>query len=292
MRPAPYTFWMTFGVCALILSVLTTTRQADTKPPESVQIEYEGRLLDDKRKPIAGVFPMEFFLYKDKGDDKPLWRESHWVAVQSGKYTVRLGSNSRIRANLAGDSRALYLGVNLRDIGELTRESVTLPLPGGVAEKTDKKPDDAPKQDAADKASAATDKAQDKASPAKTAAKASDKRAGNDKGQFKTEASFAEVAEYAQRAKVAENAEKVGGKTVEELEAEIEKLRELIAELRTNQKGAQVTIGDDSTVLPRVGGTGGSAYLRECPPGYVVTGIRGSAGALIDGLQLICSPLR
>ncbi len=272
-------------VLALVaLAVLSIARTSDAEPPQGVEIEYDGRLLDEKRKPIAGIFPLEFMIYREQGADRPIWRETHWVAVSGGRYKVRLGSSNRIRADLSRDGKPLFLGVNLKNGAELTRETISLPkadvpAPASPAKVTEVSPGKAApeKNDPVEK------------KPAPVADKAADK--DDDKPQYKTEASFAELAEYAKRAGVAENAEKVGGKSIEELEAEIEKLRTLIAEMRTD-KGGGVTVGSDTTVMPRVGGTGGTAYVRECPPGHVVTGIRGTGGALIDSIQLICSPLR
>lgn len=162
-------------------------------PDEGVSIDYEGRLLDEARKPVAGVFPLEFRLYRTQDSEAPLWKESHWVAIADGKYHLRLGQAQKIRAQVVKPGDNLFLGVNLQDGDELTREPIT--IPGGAP----------------------------KPAPAKPA--------------------------------------------------------------------EQATGGEEAQVLPRVGGTGGQAYVRECPPGMVVTGIRGSAGATIDSIQLICSPL-
>ena len=39
------------------------------------------------------------------------------------------------------------------------------------------------------------------------------------------------------------------------------------------------------------GGKGGNPYEIRCPPGYMVVGIRGREGTVVDSIQLICSTL-
>jgi hypothetical protein len=41
-----------------------------------------------------------------------------------------------------------------------------------------------------------------------------------------------------------------------------------------------------------VGGKGGQRYERKCPDGFVMTGIRGGAGALMDSVEIICTQLK
>ncbi len=281
------------GAASLILAVLTSTRPGEADTKAGLEIDFEGQLLDEDQRPIAGIYPLEFLLYRGTDDERAIWRETHWVAVASGRYKVRLGTESLIRPELARDGRKVFLGVNLTGAGELTRQSITLPDGDKKPDAAEVKVDDKIEDKIEDK------KAIDKKNEAAAAArKGAEPPARNDgKTQYKTESSFAEVADFARRAGVAEDAEKVGGKSLKELEDEIERLRGLLAEHRTDPAAHASTkgktlLGTDNTVLPRVGGTGGSAYLRECPPGYVVTGIRGSSGALIDSVQLICSPLQ
>ena len=105
---------------------------------------------------------------------------------------------------------------------------------------------------------------------------------------------FAHIAEHAQTTRYADEAgdcETLGGMTADDLnryEEVLGEINELRAEIET--RGAP-QIGSRTVVLDRVGGTGGERYSAECPPGHVVTGIQGGSGALIDSIELICSPL-
>lgn len=106
---------------------------------------------------------------------------------------------------------------------------------------------------------------------------------------------FADLADrslYAVQAETADDCVRLGGRTLEELDR-YEELIEDITELRgqvDDMTGA--ALGSRTTTLERIGGAGGNSYSRTCPPGHVVTGVRGGAGALIDSIELICSPLR
>ena len=276
------------GVIVAGAAVLVTAPEAGLADSNAVELEYRGELRDEKNKPIAGIYPLEFKLYKSNKSTVPIWRETHWVAVNDGRYTLRLGTENRLRSTLAKPGQTLQLGVFLQNGGELLREPITFPKP----EKEDKDAKEEVKEEADPVAAKDDEKGEgdtkgkddkdDKAAPT----------AGEEKPTFKTESSFAEVADYARRAGVAEDAEKVGGKSITELEAEIEKLREQIAELRVMvRSGGKSEIGTDVKILPRVGGTGGAPFERQCPPNHTATGIRGSSGALVDSIQLVCSPI-
>jgi hypothetical protein len=260
---------LALGAALIVLAALTAARDGEAEGEKPIEISYEGRLQDDGGQPIAGVFPLEFHLYRTADSKAPIWRESHWVAVLDGRYRLSLGRERPLRAPLVKRGESLFLGVNLQDGGELTREALTLPL--------DEEPlAEAPAEPVAQRPTA----------PA-------DDKPGAPPNTYKTESSFAEVADFARRAENAENAQKLGGKTLAELEAELDSLRERIADLRKAQGGGGgVTVGGQTELLQRVGGTGGGPYVRECPPGYVVTGVRGTSGAVVDSFQVICSPLQ
>ena len=55
--------------------------------------------------------------------------------------------------------------------------------------------------------------------------------------------------------------------------------------------GGKSKIGEAKRYTDQVGGSGGRPYTLECPPGFVVTGIRGQAAGYVDQISLICSPL-
>ncbi len=272
----------------LALAAITFATTTEARNKNGLEIAYEGLLQDADRKPIAGVFPLEFRIYQTPDSKAPIWRESHWVAVVDGKYQLALGKDRTIRPTLVKPGNTVYLGVNLQDGAELTREPLI--IPGGDAKDEKKQPDDVkPKEEP---------KAQTPKAEVPSVAKVEKPGTANkDAPKYEKESSFAEVARRAESAENADNADKLGGKTLAELEEEMERLSTRISELRKQQRDngdntGSVSLGSDSQILQRVGGTGGGPYVRECPPGHVVTGIRGTAGALLDSIQIICTPLQ
>jgi len=98
----------------------------------------------------------------------------------------------------------------------------------------------------------------------------------------KSTQSYAELAGYAYEAKKAETADSIGGMTGDQI-------KELAKAGAANSN--KVKIGVAKRYTEQVGGTGGQPYTLQCPPGHVVTGIKGGAAAYLDSLTLICSPL-
>lgn len=107
-----------------------------------------------------------------------------------------------------------------------------------------------------------------------------------------TWADLSERAVMAHAARTAEDCATLDGRTLaqidryDELLSEIVRARERLDQLR----GA--ALSNQTVTLERVGGAGGNPYQRTCPPGHVVVGIRGGAGALIDSIELVCAPLQ
>ena len=259
---------LALSLLLLVLAILTTVHQGQAEDSKPIEVSYEGRLQDGSQKPIAGIFPLEFRLYQSAEGKAPIWKES---------------KDRPIRGAIVKPGDEVFLSVNLQDGGELTREPLVIPSDPKAAKEA------APGQDnkAPDEGPVVAQQKQDQAPGSPSAPK----------GQYKTESSFAELADFAKRAEVAENAQKLGGKTLGELEEEMDRLSTRINELRKAQgegggaEGAAMRLGASTEILQRAGGTGGGPYVRECPPNHVVTGIRGTAGALIDSIQLICTPL-
>lgn len=110
---------------------------------------------------------------------------------------------------------------------------------------------------------------------------------------------FAQIADralLADRARVAEDCERLGGMTVDqlnrydELELEIRQLRQQIQTMQTAGTGGG-TIGSRTITLEAAGGGGGTPYRYNCPPNHVAVGLSGTAGNLLDSAALICAPL-
>lgn len=95
---------------------------------------------------------------------------------------------------------------------------------------------------------------------------------------------FADRAGFADEAEHAKNADAIGGMSAADVKA-------LAKQLAAPQQGGKVKIGAAKRFTDPAGGTGGTPFSLQCPPGYIVTGIKGQAAAFIDQLQVICSPL-
>ncbi len=255
------------GLFFLVLAVMTSTRTGETQSKKTVEIAYEGQLIGENNKPIAGVFPLEFALYRGENDKKAIWREKHWIAVVDGRYNLSLGETRPLRTSLARAGEEVFLSISLQDGGELTREPLRFPSVDDGKEKTPK----------------TTPPKTTKPTPPTPAQKTPPPKPPSD------------AVDYAKRAGVAEDAQKLGGKTLEQLEEELD---EALAQLEAHKNdkrahaSAATTLSGSPTVLPRAGGKGGAAFVRQCPPGHVVTGIRGTAGQLIDSIQVVCTPLQ
>ncbi len=94
----------------------STARAADP----TGTVVYEGKLQDAKRNPVGGVFPLTFSLHQGPKGGKSLWTESHFVAVDSGRYTTRLGEKRPIPPNV--DISQAYLAVSITGGDEIVRE--------------------------------------------------------------------------------------------------------------------------------------------------------------------------
>jgi hypothetical protein len=93
-----------------------------SKPAKSNTFMYTGQLIDENRNPIGGVYPLQFALYASGQSEKPLWKETHWVAVDQGLYQVELGTSTAIPKKLK--LQDLSIGVGLEGGAQLTREDL------------------------------------------------------------------------------------------------------------------------------------------------------------------------
>lgn len=221
--------------------------------PDDVVVIYRGVLQNEQGEPVSGVFPLNFQLYRGNMSADSIWSERHFVSVVDGRYQVRLGTRAPLARHLLEGDR--WLGVELDGEHELLRDRLLVQRPGDGegAEEVDE-----------------------------------DSRV-----------SYADVAERAaeaERARVAETAMSLDGLTADDLEEQselaIQRLGEHVADPDAHQAAGGPTVGDTVTSAgEEVGGSGGSSYEMNCPDGYVVTGIRGGAGRVVDSITLLCSPL-
>ena len=220
-------------------------------------IEFEGKLQNARRRPISGVFPIKFSLYKGPKGGKAIWSENHFVAVEGGRYVITLGNSKRLKKRL--DLSKLYLGVSYAGGGEIQRERI---------EPQEAEPSvSATAMPVASQGQAAATTSRRAPAPIRTS-------------NGRTTVDYAEEAGVATYAHSAESAKRIGDLNE----------KDLLKRLDARSKG-KVSVGTKSRFSASAGGEGGSGYDLRCPKGPIVTGVRGTAGISLDSIQLICSPL-
>jgi len=85
------------------------------------------------------------------------------------------------------------------------------------------------------------------------------------------------VCAQCKRADTASNSDRLGGMSVKQLTHSLAK--------------KQIEVGTTSHFTSTAGTGEGTEFRLTCPPGFVVTGLKGKAGDTITNLQLVCSPL-
>lgn len=107
-------------------------------------------------------------------------------------------------------------------------------------------------------------------------------------------AALADRAVMADHARIAEDAERLGGKTLAEIDRYPELYRqfmELRSQLHAIRNSGGTRVARRTTTTETVGGPGGVTYRITCPEGQVVVGITGRAGSVVDALGVVCAPL-
>ena len=292
--------------CSVLLISLVFPGFAVAKSPTLL---YSGEVVDERSKPIDGVFPM-VFEFETKAKGKATWKENHYVAVIDGKYTLELGLEKRISKKFV--DKDITLVVKLGDLGEIVRQPVRVELPTSIVSKENKvarseNHDEVIKQ--SEKApKVIKSKSQEPSEgnipkPANLAQQNKDSKPARDNsvppGGEVSEVTFAQWSEgsaFAEDARHANDCDTLQGKSLEDLMGSGgggDVSDKMISEHRLDQSAhhEKSKIGTGTTNLDRVGGTGGAKYYRRCPAGQVVIGIQGGSGALIDSIELICAPL-
>lgn len=96
---------------------------ADAAPPKRKMrtvLDFESRLKDENNRPVSGIFPMRFELKKKKG--KAFWKESHWVAVDNGRYQLQLGKKTKLPQKF--DPKAVFITVKIEGAGTILSEAL------------------------------------------------------------------------------------------------------------------------------------------------------------------------
>lgn len=241
-----------------------TDKKAPIKHETPIKISYSGQIQDGNGNPISGVFPLMFKLYKHQLATDSIWQEEHYVAVVDGRYSLDLGTIDALLPEQLEGNR--WMGVEFAGEGEILRDRLIVSL--------------------VDPSSSGGNRLIGSAS----AAPASPNRS----------TSFAEISEranFAEHAAVADRAEKIGDLDEEAIEKlsnlALERLGEHLTDPDAHKGGKRGGVSTERQVMqPLIGGRGGEAYKVDCPPGFVVTGIEGRAGRVVDSLHIVCSPIQ
>jgi hypothetical protein len=236
---------------------------------EPIVVDYTGRIQDESGNPVSGVFQLRFKLLKTEDSANPTWAETRYVAVVDGDYRVGLGERRKLRKRQIPSSA--WIGVELVGEGEIVRDRFDVDSAS---------PDKKPQQASSGGISQETKDLLEKAAKDNSIA-------------------FADVAQRAVTADTATTADKanaIGDMSAQEIKdlsnVALERLGEHIADPSAHEAAGGIRIGNERQITDSAGGSGGRDYELKCPKGYVVTGIRGGAGRLVDSLSLICQPLR
>lgn len=244
-----------FFAAAIALGCLisTTIQAQELAEADQIEVIYQGLLQDESGAPVSGLFPLKFSVYRGSSSAKPLWEEQHFVSIIDGKYAVSLGLKQPLGEFLLAGER--WIGIELAGEGELLRDRLVVELAGG-------------------------------AGPAQA-------RSASTDGSHARSADFATEAE---RARTADNALALDGMSAEKIEElanlALKRLGEHMADPEAHASSARYRIGTERRPMERIGGSGGTPYDIRCPAGYVVTGIEGRAGRLLDSITVVCSPLQ
>lgn len=107
----------------ILLALAWLAPASDVFAASGKTVVYEGKLQDADRKPIGGIFPLSFALHRNARKGRSLWKEEHFVAIDQGRYEVRLGSKTPIPSGL--DVSKLYLSVSVSGGDEIVRERLS-----------------------------------------------------------------------------------------------------------------------------------------------------------------------
>jgi len=117
------------GLLAAMTLVLPTSAQARQGAPsgkvalkKTLVLQYTGRLQDEQKKAIGGIYRLTFGLMANARAKKPTWTESHWAAVDNGAYTVELGRRRPLPKTL--DMSQAAMSVSVPGVGEILREGL------------------------------------------------------------------------------------------------------------------------------------------------------------------------
>jgi len=251
-RPAATRILGVLATLAAALATLPSSPAAAVEPTS--RIVYGGRVEDGQGRPIGGIYPLTFSFFRTEKGGRAVWTEVHFVAVDNGVYAIELGREKTFPKSL--DLEKSYLSVAITGGKEIVREKFRQDPALVPATETPSTPT---------------------ARPEPTVGAPPQQAKG----------SYADLAGFAYEAEKSKNSDAIGGMSVTDL-------RNLVKQSLPDpakDTGSKVKIGDAKRYTEQAGGLGGQPFTLQCPPGFVVTGIRGQAAGYVDQISLICSPL-
>lgn len=222
---------MRIPVTFVVLALLVVGVACPSLAAVPKTLVYTGSMADEKGAPVGGIYWFRFALHRSKSDQKMVWSEEMYAALDLGNYQVELGKERPIPQAL--DLTTLFLSVQIDGI-EVHRLQIDNTMISGGSGR---------------------------------AATAGNDPAAGDSGSC----------DVCAKAKQAENCDRLGGMSV--------------GQLANTVAAKQLKVGTTAHFTSAVGSGEGSPFRLTCPPGFVVTGIKGKADDKISNLQLVCSPL-
>ena len=105
---------------ALSVVLLLTSAPVQAASPRT--LSYSGSLRDEKGAPMGGVYWIKFALHRTADDDKEIWSEEQYIAVEKGTYSLELGKQRPVPR--VPSMNSLFLSIQL-DGTEVQRVPVT-----------------------------------------------------------------------------------------------------------------------------------------------------------------------
>ena len=175
------------GIAVLIGLMVGASAPARADGPRVI---YTGKLENVDGRPVGGIYPLTFSVYRGPKGGRALWSETHFVAVDNGVYAVELGRQAAFPRGF--NPQSAWLGVALKGGAEIVREELSTRADGAVA----------------------TEAAQEELRPGRVGAP---RQAAQ--GSFADQAGFATEAEHAKRA------DSIGTVTATELQQLVKQLQ-------------------------------------------------------------------
>ena len=110
----------------MLVAILATIAQASSSLSEGFPeiLNYQGTLTDNAGQPISGTEQVTFKIYDVASGGTAVWTETQDVTITEGRFSVVLGSDNPLDANMFGGET--YLGISVGNNAEMVpRQKLT-----------------------------------------------------------------------------------------------------------------------------------------------------------------------